>query len=123
MTDESDEVRRHRAANMHGEVDDQIISNGWSITVAELKAALAEVPDDYEVMLTNAEVDDCEISNINIDVLYPPALGSPGLFLMGGGQIVTSEYAFHERMDAHHEVGGTKTWRMPGNNPEGWGER
>lgn len=110
MTEESDEVREHREVNMRGEVDDSLISAGWSITVGELKRALASVPDDYEVMLTNAEVGDIDISNVNIDGLYPPALGSPGIFRLGGGQIVNSEYAYHARMDAHHEVGGDRHW-------------
>lgn len=112
----SNEVEEHRVGNMHGEVDDQLITSGWSITVGELKKAIVDLPDDYEVMLTNAEVDDCDISNVNIDGLYPPALGSVGLLILGGGQILNSEYAFHERMDAHHAVGGDKRW-----HPEtGW---
>lgn len=108
--DESDEVKRHREDNMHGEVDDQLVSAGWSITVGELRRAIANVPDDYEVMLENADVDDCDISNININRLFPPALGSPGLLVMGGGQILNSEYAYHERFDTHMEIGGDKTW-------------
>lgn len=115
---ESDEVRRHREENMHGEVDDSLISRGWSITVGELKRALADIPDDYEVMLTNAEVDDIDISNVNIDGVYPPALGSPGIFRLGGGQIINSEYAYHARMDAHHAVGGDTYWTTR-DNPEG----
>lgn len=110
MTGESDEVRHHREENMHGEVEDSIISKGWSISVAELKAALSDLPDDYEVMLTNADVDDISICNVNIDGLYPPALGSPGILRLSGGQIVNSEYAYWERMDAHHEVGGDSVW-------------
>ena len=115
---ESEEVRRHREKNMHGEIDDQLISRGWSITVGELKRALADVPDDFEVMLCNAEVDEVDISNVNIDGLYPPALGSPGIFRLGGGQILNSEYAYHERMDAHHEVGGDSYWTTH-YNPDG----
>lgn len=115
---ESEEVRRHREENMHGEVDDSLISRGWSITVGELKRALADIPDDYEVMLTNAEVDDIDISNVNIDGVYPPALGSPGIFRLGGGQIINSEYAYHSRMDAHHAVGGDSYWTTR-DNPEG----
>lgn len=118
MNDESEEVRRHREENMMGEVDDSLIVSGWSITVGELKRALADVPDDYEVMLTNAEVDDIDICNVNIDGLYPPALGSVGIFRLGGGQIVNSEYAYHARMDAHHEVGGDKYWTNR-ENPDG----
>lgn len=110
MSDESEEVRQHREEKMNGEVDDSFISSGWSITVGELKRALADIPDDYEVMLCNADVDDIDISDVYIDGLYPPALGSPGIFLLGGGQILNSEYAYDARMDAHHEVGGDKYW-------------
>ena len=116
MTDESEEVRAHREENMNGEVDDQPIVRGWSITVRELKQAIAGIPDDYEVMLENAEVDECDISNVNINYLYPPALGSPGLLVLGGGQILNSEYGYHERMDAHHIIGGDQTW----NTEKGW---
>lgn len=115
---ESEEVRRYREENMHGAIDDSIISPGWSITVGELKRALADVPDDYEVMLCNAEVDDVDICNVNIDGLYPPALGSPGIFRLGGGQIVNTEYAYDARMHAHHEIGGDKYWTTR-ENPEG----
>lgn len=100
-------------------MDDEInpISAGWSITVGELKRALADIPDDYEVMLTNAEVDDTDICNVNIDGLYPPsATGSPGIFRLGGGQILNSEYDYWNRMDAHHSVGGDRYWK----SDEGW---
>ena len=75
------------------------IMNGWSMTVGELRAAIEGVPDDYEVMLENAEVEDCEISSMSVQALLPPALGSTGLLVLGGGQIVTSEYAYHPRFD------------------------
>ena len=114
MTEESEEVRRHREQNMHGEVDDSLISGGWSITVDTLRRALEDLPGDYEVMLSNAEVDDIDISNVNIDSVYPPALGSPGLLILGGGQILNSEYAYHDRMDAHHAVGGDLRWTDAG---------
>ena len=35
-------------------------SNGWSITVGELREAIAGVPDDYEVMLDDADVEALE---------------------------------------------------------------
>ena len=112
MTNQSDEV-----ANMNEDHlgDDVPISSGWSITVGELKRALAEVPDDYEVMLCNAEVDDVDISNVNIDGLLPPALGSPGIFRLSGGQIVNSEYAYHPRLDVSFET-GTTHWH----SDKGW---
>lgn len=98
--------------------DESPILSGWSITVGELKRAIADLPDEYEVMLENADVDDCDISNVNINRVYPPSLGSPGLLILGGGQIVNSEYAYHQRMDVHHQVGGDKRWRREG----GWVE-
>lgn len=76
---------------------------GWSITVGELRAAIENVPDDYEVMLTNAEVDDIEIANVNIESLYPPFEGASGLLVLGGGQILNYEYAYDERMDRGHD--------------------
>jgi len=98
------------------------ISSGWSITVGELREAIRNIPDDYEVMLENAEVDDCEISNVNINLSYPPsATGSPGLLVLGGGQIVTSEYDYHNRMNAHHTVGGDQWWNNHREDiPRGW---
>lgn len=72
---------------------------GWSITVGELRKAIEGVPDEYEVMLEDADVDDCEISSIRVNHLYPPFEGAPGLLVMGGGQIVTYEYGYEERMD------------------------
>lgn len=101
--------------NLNSEPD--LISNGWSITVGELKKAIADLPDDYEVMLENAEVDDIDISNVNINKVYPPsATGSVGLLILGGGQLLMSEYDYWNRMDAHHSVGGDMWW----NSEKGW---
>lgn len=87
------------------------ICSGWSITVGQLRAAIADVPDDYEVMLENAEVGDIDISNVNIERVFPPsATGSPGLLILGGGQIVNAEYDYDNRLDAHHAVGGDKRY-------------
>lgn len=87
------------------------MSYGWSITVGELKAALKDIPDDYEVMLENAEVGDIEIADLRPSRIYPPTpMGSPGLVILSGGQIVNSEYDYDNRMDAHHEIGGDKHW-------------
>ena len=36
------------------------------MSVGELRASIADVPDDYEVVLDNAEVDDCEISAVRV---------------------------------------------------------
>lgn len=84
---------------------------GWSITVGDLRRALDGVPDDYEVMLSNAEVDDCDISNVNVDSLYPPFEGAPGLLVLGGGQTLNHEYGYHERMDRGHEgTDDVKSW-------------
>lgn len=89
----------------------------WSITVGELKEAIKGIPDGYEVMLSNAEVDDIEISNVNINNLYPPYKGSPGILVLGGGQIVSKEYAFGERMDRSHDGTDVVEWW---NNEKGW---
>lgn len=87
------------------------LSRGWSLTLGELRKAIDGLPDDYEVMLCNAEVDDIEIEEAQIDGMYPPsATGSPGLFILRGGQIITSEYDYHNRMDAHHALGGDSWW-------------
>lgn len=100
-----------------------VISRGWSITVAELKSALADIPDDYEVMLENADVEDIDISNVNINTLYPPsATGSPGLVILGGGQILNSEYDYDNRMEAHHAIGGDKYWSSQEERWKGFGE-
>jgi hypothetical protein len=79
-------------------------------------------------MLTNAEVDDIDISNVNIDGLYPPALGAPGMLILGGGQIVNAEYAYHQRMDVAHMTDGNPYWVGPGHarferEGEGWKHR
>lgn len=108
---ESEEVRRHRDENMGGKVDDQPIVRGWSIDIGQLKKAIANMPDDYELMVTCSEVDDCDIAETHIDSLYLPALGSPGLLILSTGQTVSSEYAFHARMDAYHQSNrGVKHW-------------
>lgn len=87
------------------------LSNGWSITVGELKKAIADIPDDYEVMIANADVGDIEIANVHIDAVYPPsATASPGLLILGGGQILNAEYDYDNRMDAHHAMGGSQYW-------------
>ncbi len=85
--------------------------SGWSTTVAELRAALEGAPDDYEVVLDGADVGDCEIIGVNVGTLYPPdALGSAGLLVLTGGQALTLEYGYHDRMDAHHALGGSRRW-------------
>jgi hypothetical protein len=88
------------------------VSNGWSITVKELKLALESVPDDYEVMLScTNEVEDMDICTVHIDRMYPPSItGSVGLFILNGGQGVNSEYDYDNRMDAHLELGGSPHW-------------
>lgn len=85
-------------------------SSGWSMEVGVLKKALRYVPDSYEVMLTNAEVDDCEIAALHIESMYPPDEEGPGLLVLGQGQVVSSEYGFHERMDEDHELGTSMGW-------------
>jgi hypothetical protein len=74
--------------------------NGWSITVGEMKKALENIPDDYEIVIENCEVGDCEISGAAIYLNFPPENDGVGLIVLGGSQVITSEYNFHERMDA-----------------------
>lgn len=85
-------------------------SSGWSTTVGTLKKILRYVPDDYEVMLENADVDDTEIATLSVQRMYPPTEDSPGLLVLSSGQTVSSEYGYHERMDADHEVGTSLHW-------------
>lgn len=73
---------------------------GWSITVAEMKEAIKDVPDDYEIVMDNAEVDECEIASVTIADMYPPALGAAGLVVLRGGQVISAEYDYHVRLDA-----------------------
>lgn len=86
------------------------LSSGWSITVADLRKALENVPDDYEVMITNTqEIDDLSIAGVHIADLMPPsAEGSPGLLVLGGGQIVNSEYGYDARQIAELVFDETK---------------
>lgn len=124
MTDPSDEVRQTAQDRMG---DDALIVHGWSIDVGNLRKAIQDLPDDYELMVTCSDVDDCEIAEAHIDSVYPPSLGSPGLLIITTGQTVTSEYAFHERMDVFHMTGaGVKLWSEEhevwyklGENPSG----
>lgn len=76
----------------------------WSVTVGELRAALDGVPDDYEVVLTNADVDDCEIAGLEVDQMFPPALDAPGILTLHQRQIITSEYHFHPRLDVSFKM-------------------
>ena len=93
------------------------------MSVGELRASIADVPDDYEVVLDNAEVDDCEISAVRVVALHEAVttddpcvmddddwcfkhaheerryVNAPGLLVLGGGQIISSEYAYHYRLD------------------------
>lgn len=105
---ESDEVSE--MWKEHGG-DDSTISYNWSINIGQIKKAIADLPDDYELMVTCSDVDDCEIAETHIDSVYPPSLGSPGLLVLTTGQTVTSDYAFHARMDAYHSTGsGVLLW-------------
>lgn len=83
---------------------------GWSMTVGEMRKAIADVPDDYEIVIDAADVDDCEIAEAKIRDLYPPALGSSGLLVVTCGQVISSEYFYHDRMDAGHMSAGYPYW-------------
>lgn len=85
-------------------------SSGWSTTVGTLKRILRHVPDTYEVMLENADVEDIEIATLHVQRMYPPTQDSPGLLVLSSGQTVSTEYGYHDRMDEDHEVGTTLHW-------------
>ncbi|WP_424863031.1 hypothetical protein [Streptomyces sp. MMS24-I29] len=74
-----------------------------SVTVGELRKAIADLPDDYEVVLDDADVDDCEIAEVYIASQHPPALGTPGLLVLKSGQIISSEYHYGPRLDVSFE--------------------
>ncbi|QRI45560.1 hypothetical protein SEA_EKHEIN_86 [Gordonia phage Ekhein] len=91
-------------------------SNKWSASVGEMKAALANVPDDYEIVLDGADVDSCEIGELRIAHLFPPTPhGNAGLVVLNQGQVVTAEYDYHERLDTYldHPESGVKVWDEP----------
>lgn len=75
------------------------LSRGWSVSVGELRDAIRGIPAETEVMLTNAEVGDCEIASLSVESRLYATSDSPGLLVLQGGQVVTSEYDFHRRLD------------------------
>lgn len=79
------------------------MAKGWSMTVGELRKAIADLPDDYEVVLDNADVDHCEIAEVHIAQRYQPALDAPGLLVLTGGQTISYEYHYGPRMDVSFE--------------------
>ncbi|AUV60686.1 hypothetical protein HOS75_gp044 [Gordonia phage SteveFrench] len=88
-------------------------SNKWSTSVGEMKAALEGLPDDYEIVLENADVDDINIAELRIIHLFPPTpYGNAGLVVLGQGQVVSGEYDYETRLDVqlHTEDSGVKTW-------------
>jgi len=88
-------------------------SNRWSIQVGEMKRALADIPDDYEIVLSNADVDELSIAELNITYLHPPTPhGNAGLVILEQGQVVTDEYDFEQRMETwlHYPQSGVKVW-------------
>lgn len=101
----------------HGEIDDRPLTNGWSMTVGELKAALKDIEDDYEVFI---DLGDCEINTAHLSTagLFRPSLGSNGLFILDAGQVVSTEYGYHSRMDVDHSIGCNLYW-----NGKEWGTR
>ncbi|AVD99181.1 hypothetical protein SEA_ADGERS_87 [Gordonia phage Adgers] len=91
-------------------------SNKWSVSVGEMKAALANVPDDYEIVLESADVDDLNIAELNIIHLYPPTpQGNAGLVILGQGQVVSAEYDYENRHETYlyYPDSGVKTWDEP----------
>lgn len=84
-------------------------SNGWSLTVGDLKKMLADMPDDYEVMIDEG---DCEIASAYADRYYDRTpMGSTGILVLGMGQVVSSEYDYHNRLDVALDTGlGDSRW-------------
>lgn len=88
-------------------------SNKWSIGVGEMKKALADIPDDYEIVLENADVDDLNIAEVNIVHLFPPTPhGNAGLVVLGQGQVISGEYDYENRLETwlHYSESGVKRW-------------
>lgn len=85
---------------------------GWSLSVGTLLHALKDLPSDTEVMLSNAEVGDIDIADLHIETLYPEArgIGAPPILVLGSRQVVSSEYAYPQRMDAAHLLGNDSRW-------------
>lgn len=96
-------------------------SRGWSITVEQLRKALEDIPDDYEVMLENADVGDIEICGAHLSLVFPPTETSPGLLVLGGGQILNYEYGYDERLSRFLDapVESTDHGRFFSSNQEG----
>ena len=47
----------------NGEIDDRFLTNGWSMSIGELRAAIKDLPDDYEVFI---DLGECEILSCQI---------------------------------------------------------
>ncbi|QOR56229.1 hypothetical protein SEA_LINETTI_85 [Gordonia phage Linetti] len=88
-------------------------SNKWSASVGEMKAALENVPDDYEIVLENADVDDLNIAELRIGHLFPPTPhGNNGLVVLSQGQVISAEYDYENRHDTFLEYpqSGVMRW-------------
>ena len=92
---------------------------GWSMSLSELRAAIADLPDDYEVGIDGAEVADCEIADLHVDRKLPPAHDHAGLLVLRSGQQISYEYDYHPRLDVDLDFGQTwdaqaKAWKNAG---------
>lgn len=69
------------------------------MTVGEMKEAIKDLPDDYEVVIDGADVEDCEIAELHLDSLYTPHLDHTGLVVLSAGQPISEDYDYHVRLD------------------------
>lgn len=82
----------------------------WNLlTVGELRAAIADLPDDTQLVADGAE-EDCEASEMRIHRFMPPALDQPGLLVFEFGQVITSEIDYHPRLDVWLDMPTSQSW-------------
>ncbi|WP_181273617.1 hypothetical protein [Brevibacterium oceani] len=84
--------------------------HNWSMTIGEMRAAITDLPDDYEIVLDGADVSDCDIAEMHIDSVYDPALDAPGLLVLTAGQTISEDYHYHPRLDVELEIGTAPRW-------------
>lgn len=79
--------------------------SGWSVSIGELRKAIQDIPDDYELVIDGVEVD-CDLNSLHPRRLMHPVLDKPGLLVMEPGMPITSDYEYHPRLDVWLEIGG-----------------
>lgn len=92
------------------EDDAPICSDGWSISLRELRAAIKGLPDEWEVVLDAADVEDCEIAALHVHGRHGPTDQTCGLLVLSAGQVISSEYDYHRRLDASFEDPSHPRW-------------